>query len=91
MAELLEMQEALATTHNSHPSLRLAAAAAGRTTQAQPQAVLVPEVEPAQRTLSSLEPTEPRDKVLRAEIHLLRTSQPTAQAVVVLVAWAKMA
>ena len=83
MAELFEMQEALATTHNSHPSLPLAAEAAVRTTQAQPQAVQVLEVEPVQRTLLSLEPTERQDKALRAETHRQRTSQPTAQAVVV--------
>ncbi len=91
MAELVEMQEVWATTHNSHPSLPLAAEAAVHTTQAQPQVVQALEVEPVQRTLLSLDPTEPRDKGSRAETHRQRTSQPTAPAVVVQAVWAQMA
>jgi hypothetical protein len=89
--EQLVRQDQLATTRNSHLLLLSVVAAAGRTTQAQPQAVPVPEVAQARRATSLLDPTAQQGKALRVEIRPLLTTQPMEQAVVDREAWAKMA
>jgi hypothetical protein len=85
--ELAEMQEALATTHNSQASFPLAVEVAVHISPALLPVDLA--VAPAHQMTSSPEPMEHRDKALRAEIRLPLITQPMAQVAVDQEAWAK--